>query len=69
MQTFYNTFQARYRCQILFNLLQSVQKDAKWRKSIPENGQNHKIGNNSAKMAIWSLKIGKIRKQIGTNIL
>jgi len=29
-----------------------VQKDAKLAKSVPEKGQNHKIGNNSTNMSI-----------------
>ena len=34
-------------------------KDAKWPKSVPERGQNHKIASNSATMSIWSLELAK----------
>jgi hypothetical protein len=54
------------------DLIYLASKSTKWRKmakKCPERGQNHKIGNNSTNMSIWSLKIGQTWKLIGVHIL
>jgi hypothetical protein len=36
-----------------------IQNNAKWPEIVTGKGQNHKIGNNSTNISIWSQKIGQ----------
>ena len=52
----------------LIYLFSIVKNDATWQKIVLRS-QNHKLGNNSVNMSIWSKKMGQTLKLIGTNIL